>query len=152
MKTLHDWLLRLMVGESEEPKIKFPTYLFADVATAYLEASDLPLIGKGAPHYLVGANGEAIFSTREAGKAALDYGFSERFVSILRELDNQDIPLVQFSRKGGRIEGLPPGSAANLVDWIAVFSWGDDAPSRFGHCPKGARISLDVRGAPQPQP
>jgi hypothetical protein len=123
VKRLHDWLLALLVEDDKEPKIKFSICPLADISTAYLEASDLPLIREGAPGYLAGENGKGVFSTREAGKAALDYGFSERFVYILRELDDQDVPLVHFSRKGGRVEGLTPRSAANFADWIGVFSW-----------------------------
>ena len=105
--------------------MKFTIHKYAYISTGYLETSDLPLLGrKDAPHHLAELdNGEGSFfwvpagmTYRHAGEGdeelvlfiseALAFGFSQRFVDIMRELFCNDIQYVRFDADGGDVEGL----------------------------------------------
>jgi hypothetical protein len=98
--------------------MKFEGMIFADISTSYLEEPDLKLIqDQAAPNHLANHDhGFAAFfwvpSTLEEwtqfDEAAKQFGFSRRFIEIMKELYNRKIPRVCFDASGGDIEGLDP--------------------------------------------
>jgi hypothetical protein len=102
----------------------FETYRVADISTAYLEESNLDLIGNpiapghlaeldpgpgesegpGSFFYSPPAEEEALMA--EYAMEARAFGFSERFLAIMQELFNQKIFYVRFDRDGGEIESM----------------------------------------------
>ena len=106
--------------------MKFATMQYADVATHYLPESDLPKL-ETAPCHLAEVTGRRLPSdsvkieygsifwvpSDKAGWAtfeaeALQFGMSDRFISIMREAHLQKIPYIRFDCDGEEVEGLEP--------------------------------------------
>jgi len=110
---------KALLGCGKKETMQFETYRVADISTAYLEESDLDLIGNpiapghlaeldpgpgesegpGSFFYMPPAEEEALMA--EYTMEARAFGFSERFLAIMQELFNQKIPYVRFDRDGG---------------------------------------------------
>ena len=94
----------------------FEKYEMADVSTAYLAESDLELLsrfdcptrfaetdgGFGTFHWIPDDDG--LFE--EDMQHAVEFGLSERFVTIMRHLRSARIPYVRFDADGGEIDGI----------------------------------------------
>ena len=94
----------------------FTKYEIADISTGYLEQSDLPLLlnvdcptrfgetdrGYGTFHWITDDDG--VFE--EDMQHLVEFGLSERFIAIMRDLRAARIPYVRFDSDGGEIEGL----------------------------------------------
>lgn len=85
---------------------------YADVNTRYLEESDLPLlVYEQAPNHLANVDGNAgsifwvpIDNYGEVAKEWEEFGFSPRFLAIMRSLADQGVQYVRFDRDGDEIE------------------------------------------------
>jgi len=105
-------------------KIVFTTVTLADISTTYLPASDLELIRRlEAPNHLAeidplracDCSPGSIFYVpdKNDGDAlwdfipeALAFGLSRRFVDIMTELSQQEIPFVLVDADGGEVEEM----------------------------------------------
>ncbi len=96
--------------------MNFETYEVADISTAYLEEPDLELLlrfdcptrfaetdgGFGTFHWV--PDDDSMFE--EDMRRASEFGLSERFVAIMRNLRAARIPFARFDADGGEIEGM----------------------------------------------
>ena len=94
----------------------FEKYEMADVSTAYLAVSDLELLlrfdcptrfgetdgGFGTFHWI--PDDDNLFE--EDMRHAMEFGLSDRFVTIMRHLRSARIPYVRFDADGGEIDGM----------------------------------------------
>ena len=101
-------------------RMKFESYLIADISTGYLEESDLDLIGPGSPNHLATIDplpgdktgtGDFFYVSDadlqvEFEQQCTGYGLSERFITIMRELRQQGFQYVRFDADGGHIDGM----------------------------------------------
>lgn len=94
----------------------FEKYEMADISTAYLAESDLELLlrfdcptrfaetdgGFGTFHWV--PDDDSLFE--EDMQHAVEFGLSDRFVTIMRHLRSARIPYVRFDADGGEIDGM----------------------------------------------
>ena len=94
----------------------FEKYEMADVSTAYLAESDLESLlrfdcptrfaetdgGFGTFHWI--PDDDELFE--EDMQHAMEFGLSERFVTIMRHLRVARVPYVRFDADGGEINGM----------------------------------------------
>ena len=90
------------------------THRVADVSTAYLDPSDLPLLEQAAcpTRFAITDDGAGTFHWVTADQAMFDeemsrtaaFGLSDRFRFIMQRLREAEIPYVRFDADGGEID------------------------------------------------
>lgn len=94
--------------------MEFTTIRYADISTEYLEQKDLELLlREDAPCHWANEDGltASIFYVYVDDGGLQDFkefGFSERFIDIMRELKRQGIQYVNFDSFGAPVRGLEP--------------------------------------------
>jgi len=97
--------------------MEFTTLRYADISNGYLPESDHALLLQGeAPNHLATLDklyGAFFYLPDEEGfetfaEEACKFGFSERFIEIMRELSRQEIPFVRFDADGANVDGIEP--------------------------------------------
>lgn len=113
--------------------VTFNIHQYADICTCYLPDSDHKLIlDTESPNHLANTDTEnsSIFYTPDFGveeafeefsQEAHDFGFSDRFIEIIKTAWEQNIPYVRFDSEGGHITGIEPWPeehkpAAGVID------------------------------------
>lgn len=127
--------------------MKFTTHQYADISTAYLEQSDLDLLGdvsltghiaeedEGRGSFWYASSDDEVFSSQ-----VLEWrnaGLSERFIAVMTELREQGIPYVRFDADGGEIEGLEPVTTKpetfDVLTVVRIRVKADDAGKAMDH-------------------
>lgn len=97
--------------------MEFEIFKYADVSNEFIEPNDLDLIlCPDAPNHLANHDEKAGSFFYTPDKETLDhfvaearaFGFSERFIKIMKTLSVQEVGIVRFDADGGAVKGLDP--------------------------------------------
>lgn len=102
--------------------MKFTTYSYADVSTAYLDPGDLDLLADAPGHlaqldneagdfFWVPSKANATEPLAEWKERVTRHGMSQRFLDLMLELREQGVPYVRFDADGGEVAGYEPAEA-----------------------------------------